>query len=159
MDTTEQIETIIDYFLARWEIELFFKILKSGCKIEALYLQSPEAIYNILALYLIIAWRLLWCTRLGRACPDLPCTVVYTEDEWKTIYHIVEQRAPPATPPTLQESTHCIVRCGGFLCRPSDGNPGIKTMWIGLRRLYDFVLAYQTFGPGQKPNEHAEKPS
>ena len=157
VDTAEQIETIIDYYLARWEIELFFKVLKSGCQIEELYLQSPQAIYNALALYLIITWRLLWCTRLGGACPALPCTVVYTDDEWQAIYYITEQQEPPEIVPTLQDITHRIARCGGFLCRPSDGNPGIKTMWIGLRRLYDFVLAFKTFGPKQEKTANKPK--
>ena len=149
VDTPEQCEAIIQYYLARWEIELFFKVLKSGCQIEKLYLQTADRLMNALAIYAIIAWRLLFCTRIGRACPDLPCTVIYTDAEWKALYYIMEQEAPPSTPPTLRTMTHWIAQCGGFVGRPSDGEPGIKTMWIGLHRLGDFVIAYQAFGPGR----------
>lgn len=150
VETPEQCEAIIQYYLARWEIECFFKVLKSGCQIEQLYLQTDARFMNALAIYTIIAWRLLYCTRLGRACPDLPCTVLYTEAEWRALYSIMEQEAPPtapAQPPTLQTMTHWIAQCGGFLGRPGDGEPGIKTMWNGMRRLADFAIAYKTFGP------------
>jgi hypothetical protein len=158
VETPEQCERVIQYYLARWEIELFFKVLKSGCQIEKLYLQTADRFMNCLAVYLLITWRLLWCTRLGRACPDLPCTVIYTDAEWRALYLIREQEEPPATPPTLREMTHWVAQCGGFLGRPSDGEPGIQTMWIGFRRLGDFTLAYQSFGPGRRQQRTSSSP-
>lgn len=158
VDTPEQCARIIRYYLARWEIELFFKVLKSGCQIEKLYLQTADRFMNCLAVYLLVTWRLLWCTRLGRTCPELPCTVVYTDAEWRALYLIMEHEPPPATPPTLRTMTHWIARCGGFLARPSDGEPGIHTMWIGLRRLGDFTLAYQSFGPERRQQRIPKAP-
>ncbi|WP_198973084.1 IS4 family transposase, partial [Xylophilus sp. ASV27] len=38
VDTLEQAVQLIDWYRARWEIELFFLILKQGCRIEALQL-------------------------------------------------------------------------------------------------------------------------
>lgn len=161
VDTPEQCEAIIQYYLARWEIECYFKVLKSGCHIEQLYLQTGDRFMNALAIYTIIAWRLLWCTRLGRACPELPCTVLYTDTEWRALYFIMKQEAPPSAPmppPTLQTVTHWIAQCGGFLGRPGDGKPGIKTMWIGMRRLSDFAIAYKTFGPKKQPTRPKSAP-
>jgi hypothetical protein len=160
IDTPEQCERVIRYYLARWEIELFFKVLKSGCQIEKLYLQTADRFMNCLAVYLLITWRLLWCTRLGRACPELPCTVVYSDAEWRALYLIMEQESPPSTPPTLRTMTHWIARCGGFLARPNNElEPGIRTMWIGLRRLSDFTLAYQSFGPRRRKQQASASPS
>ncbi|TWU05450.1 IS4 family transposase [Allorhodopirellula heiligendammensis] len=33
--THKQVDLVIEYYLMRWMIELFFKVLKSGCKIES----------------------------------------------------------------------------------------------------------------------------
>lgn len=47
--TLEQAVELIDWYRARWEIELFFLILKEGCRIEALQLGSAERIETALA--------------------------------------------------------------------------------------------------------------
>lgn len=83
IDTPADIERVLGYYFARWEIELFFKVLKSGCTVERLYLQTADRLLNALACYWLIAWRLLYCTRLGQACPTLPCTVVFSPVEWQ----------------------------------------------------------------------------
>jgi hypothetical protein len=36
-----------------------------------------------------------------------------------------------------------VASLGGFLNRKSDGFPGPKTLWIGLQRVADFVLALE----------------
>ncbi len=57
-------------FVSR-QIEVFFKILKSGCKVEDLQLEKLERLEPALAFYQIIAWRVLYLTMLGRDCPEL----------------------------------------------------------------------------------------
>ena len=81
VETFEQACEIMSWYLARWSIELFFKILKSGCKVEELQLEHFERLEPALAMYMIIAWRVLLLTTLGRNCPDLPCDVVFDEAE------------------------------------------------------------------------------
>lgn len=68
--TLEQAVQLIDWYRARWEIELFFLILKEGCRIEALQLGELERIETALALYLVVAWRINRLMRLGRSLPD-----------------------------------------------------------------------------------------
>lgn len=58
VQTLEQAVELIDWYRARWEIELFFLILKEGCRIEALQLEDVERIETALALYLVVAWRI-----------------------------------------------------------------------------------------------------
>jgi hypothetical protein len=147
VSTPEEVQRVVEYYLCRWEIELFFKILKSGCQVERLYLQTRERLFNCLALYLIITWRVLYCTHLGRACPEIPCTAVFTDAEWKALYLIQEGDTLPPRPITLREMVALVGRCGGFVGRKGDGDPGITSMFVGLRRLYDYALAYQRFGP------------
>ncbi len=138
---------MIETYLGRWQIELFFKILKSGCGIEALYLQTKQKLLNALALYAIIAWRILYLTRIGRVGPDLPCTVVFSAAEWRAAYYMAYRTAPPATPITLREMLLLIGQFGGFFACKDHPMPGIKSTWIGLQRLQYFTAAYETFGP------------
>ena len=139
--TAEQALEVLNYYLCRWEIELFFRILKGGCEVEKLQLERIERLEPALALYMIIAWRVLYLMRMGRQCPELACDVVFDDEEWQAVYLISEQRLPPAEPPPLAEILAMVARLGGHLGRKGDGPPGPKTIWIGLQRTRDFVLA------------------
>ncbi len=77
IDTAEQAVEVLQWYLCRWQIEVFFRILKSGCHVEELQLEHLERLEPALACYLIIAWRVLYLTMLGRTCPELPCNVVF----------------------------------------------------------------------------------
>jgi hypothetical protein len=133
----------VQWYLCRWQIEVFFRILKSGCQVEQLQLQSRERLEVALALYLIVAWRVLYLTRLGRTVPDLSCEVAFSPQEWKAVYLVTKRQKPPSQPPRLQEVLILVAGLGGFLARKGDGPPGPKTIWIGLQRTRDFVLALQ----------------
>jgi hypothetical protein len=133
----------IQWYLCRWQIEVYFHILKNGCKVEQLQLQSRERLEVALALYLIVAWRVLYLTRLGRTVPDLSCEVAFSRPEWQAVYLVSQRRAPPAEPPRLQEILSLVAGLGGYLARKGDGPPGPKTIWIGLQRVRDFVIALE----------------
>ena len=138
--TTEQVIQVINYYLCRWEIEIFFKVLKSGCKIEELQLKDYERLQPCIAFYMISTWRILFLTKLGRECPDLPCDVVFEDAEWKAVYIVSKRARPPTEPPSLFEIVIMIAQLGGFLNRKNDGFPGPKAMWQGLQRTRDFVI-------------------
>lgn len=139
--TLEQAKEKLDWYLARWQIEIFFKILKSGCKVEELQLEHVERIEKALAFYQIIAWRVLYLTMLGRECPELPCSLVFEEEEWQAVYIVTKKEQPPETPPSMDEMIRMVASYGGFLNRKGDGYPGPQTIWIGLQRSRDFALA------------------
>jgi len=141
--TAEQAAELLSWYLCRWQIELFFKILKSGCKIEELQLETLERLEPALALYLIIAWRVLYLTMLGRTCPELPCDAVFAKEEWHAAYIVTHRQPPPETAPSLNEMIRMVAGFGGFLNRKGDGFPGAETLWIGLTRCHDFVIAMQ----------------
>lgn len=136
---------VVNWYLCRWQIEVFFKVLKSGCKIEELQFETMQGTENCIAMYLIIAWRVLYLTMLGRNCPDLNCDVVFEESEWKSVYSISTKKKPPKTPPKLNEIILIIAKLGGFLGRKSDGYPGATVMWLGIQRMRDFTLAWEIF--------------
>jgi hypothetical protein len=143
VETPEQALEKLQWYLCRWQIEVFFRILKSGCRIEKLRLEQLERLEPALAFYMIIAWRVLFLTMLGRECPEMPCDVVFDEAEWQAVYIVTERKPPPDTPPTLDRMVRMVAGLGGFLNRKSDGFPGPQTLWIGLQRAADFVLAME----------------
>ena len=90
VDTFGQACLVVEYYLCRWQIEIYFKVLKSGCKIEDRQFETSERIKPCIALYMIVAWRVLFVTMFGRECPDLPCTTLFEDDEWKPVYMIAK---------------------------------------------------------------------
>jgi Transposase Tn5 dimerisation domain/Transposase DNA-binding len=139
-------EEKVRWYLCRWQIEVYFRILKSGCKVEQLQLQTRERLEVALAFYMVIAWRVLYLSMLGRTVPDLPCEVVFSVEEWKAIYIVVQKKKPPLCPPPLREMLALMARLGGYLARKGDGPPGPKAIWIGLQRTRDFVVAIEAMG-------------
>lgn len=129
---------MIDWYRARWEIELFFHVLKNGCKVELLQLGTLERLERALALYMVVAWRVARLMRLGRTCPELDTELMFDRDEWQAAF-ILNKRKPPASPPTLNETIRLVAMLGGFLARKGDGEPGVKTIWLGLQRVMDFA--------------------
>lgn len=137
---------VVEAYAQRWKVERYHYVLKSGCRIEKLQLESANAIERALSIYNVVAWRLLYMTYVARVEPDLPCTVVLEETEWQAL-HVVGSRRPgrmPETAPTVREVVRRIAMLGGFLGRKGDGEPGIQSIWTGFRRLMDFTLALQT---------------
>lgn len=150
-DATTALE-IIKWYLCRWQIELFFKILKSGCAVEELQFETYKATLNCVALYAIIAWRILYLTMLGRSCPELPCDIVFEPHEWQSVYAVSTKKPIPKQPPSLHVIIIIIAKLGGFLGRKSDGYPGAKVMWLGMQRLKDFAQAWEVFQSGDYQN-------
>jgi hypothetical protein len=146
VENLEQALDVIQWYLARWEIEVFHRVLKSGCKIEELQFKDVTRIKPLVALYAIVAWRILYLTKLGRECPDLPCDVVFAEEEWKSICLIRRGPQGIVKKPSLQEMILLIASFGGHIGRRSDGPPGPEAMWRGMQCLRCFALAWQMFG-------------
>jgi len=144
----QAVELIIEYYLQRWMIEIFFKVLKSGCKIESRRFEHIDRFLPALSLYLIVAWRSLYICRISRAAQNRPCTILYTAAEWQSCWMIVTKKTPPTTPPKLMEMTKIIAQLGGYVNRSGAGPPGPQTVWIGIQRMHDFATAWITFGPG-----------
>ena len=145
IDTDQEVSAVIEYYCTRWQIEIYFRTLKSGCKIEERYFERLTKLENCMAIYAIIAWRILYLCRLGEECPDLSCEVAFSPSEWKPIVKVVK-RTEPSTPPSLREMIKMVASLGGYVIR-SNTNPGTQTLWLGLQRVHDFATAWDAFGP------------
>lgn len=134
---------IVGWYRTRWLIERYHFVLKSGCGIEKLQLETADRLQRALAVYCVVAWRLLWLTYEARQQPDEICTVMLAPHEWQALYCTIHQTPiPPTTPPTLRQAVRWIAQLGGFLARTGDGEPGVQTIWRGLRRLDDIAMTW-----------------
>jgi hypothetical protein len=140
----EAAQEVVSLYLVRWDIEVFHRVLKTGCRIEKLQLTKAERIKPAIVLYMIVSWRIMYVMQIGRVCPDLPCDVVFDEAEWRAVYHVVKLK-PAMEKPSLSEMVKMIASLGGFLGRKGDGEPGAQSMWQGIGRARDFALAWLLF--------------
>lgn len=130
---------LIDWYRCRWEIETLFHILKNGCRVEALQLDSVAKLELALALYLVVSWRIAHLVRIGRIHPNLPADLFFDEVEWTGAY-VLNRKKPPKQTPPVRDVVRLIAQLGGFLARKGDGEPGVKSLWLGMARLRDFAI-------------------
>jgi hypothetical protein len=136
------------WYACRWGIEVWHKILKSGCQIEARQLETAERLKRCLTLYDVIAWRVLYAIMLSRATPNLACSALLSEAEWQALYCTIHHTTVlPSQVPTLAQAVVWIAKLGGFLNRKNDGHPGVSTLWKGFQHLADFTRMYLVFRP------------
>ncbi len=145
--TVEQVRQVIQYYCVRWMIEVFFRVLKCGCRVEQRQFEHLDRFLSCLAVYLIVAWRTLYLCRLGRDCPQISCEAVFEPAEWKAVWQVTQQSKPPKQPPSLGQMIVWVAQLGGYVHRPRSDPPGPQTLWIGLQRVYDFAICWRQFGP------------
>jgi hypothetical protein len=142
--TLEDARRILNLYMRRWDIEVFHRVLKTGCRVERIQLKTGQALIHAIMIYSVIAWRILYLTHLGRQCPDLPCSCMFEEAEWKSACAVVK-RSKEAGEPSLSEFIGIVGKLGGHLGRKSDGAPGPQSIWQGLTRVRDFACAWHAF--------------
>ena len=127
------------WYALRWKIEVFHKILKSGCKAEESKLRTAQRLANLIAVFCILSWRIFWMTMLNRTAPTTRPSVALGDIEMNLLDHLVKDSRSPR-PKTLGHYLTKIARLGGYLARAHDPPPGNTVMWRGLSRLTDLAL-------------------
>ena len=141
--TIEEIFQVIDDYTARWGIEEYFRTLKTGCRVEDIQLETVSRLQNCLALYRIIAWRVMSVTYLSRTNPSVSCASVYSETEWQSVWAVTNpDEKIPSMPPPLRVFHRLLAQLGGYNNRKNERPPGPQTLWIGIRRMTDFATAW-----------------
>jgi hypothetical protein len=129
----------IEWYARRWKIEVFHKILKSGCRAEEAKLRTAQRLSNLIAVFCILGWRIFWMTMLNRTNPTGPPNLALAEIELVLLDRVVIDEDPPRRR-TLSHYLTKIARLGGYLARASDPPPGNMVMWRGMSRLTDIRL-------------------
>lgn len=134
----------VQTYAKRWIIERYHYVLKQGCKVEELQLEEAERIDKAIAVYTIVACRIMHATYLARTFPELPCTEVFDEDEWRALYCYANKTSiPPLLPMTMGNAIRMLAKMGGFLGRKRDGHPGLQVIWRGMLKLEGAVEMYR----------------
>lgn len=153
IDSAEQACERLQWYARRWGIEIWHRILKGGCKIEARQLESFDRLQRLLSVYAVIAWRILYARMLARLAPNVSASAILAPDEWQALYcRIHRTSTPPATAPPLRQALRWIARLGGFIGRTSDGEPGVQTIWNGFHELIALTDMYRIMNP-DKPRQ------
>jgi hypothetical protein len=135
------------WYAQRWKIELFHKVLKSGCRVETARLRTAERLTKLIAVFCILGWRIFWTTMINRAAPDAPPQVALTEAEIAVIDRAARDRVAVPGKKTLSHYPTKVARLGGYLARARDPPPGNTVMWRGWSRLMDMVLGADLVRP------------
>lgn len=131
----------LEWYALRWKIEVFHKILKSGCKAEEAKLRTAQRLANLISVYCILSWRIFWMTMLNRSAAEASPALALTEAEIGLLDHLVKDKdQKPLQRKTLSHYLTKIARLGGYLARANDPPPGNTVMWRGLSRLTDIEL-------------------
>ena len=132
--TAAQAQECLRWYCLRWRIEDWHRVLKSGCRIEALQHKTAERLKRAIAINLVIAWRIMLMTLIGRECPDLPAEVLFSDLEIEVLQaHAKKKRI--AKPTQLGDAVRLVARLGGYIGRNNDPQPGHQIMWQGYSQL------------------------
>lgn len=144
----DAIEKVL-WYKQRWTVEVYHKVLKSGCTVEDCRLTDFKRLQRCITLYSIVAWRLLWMSRVGKDTPNLPCTLVFADHEWKILYAVThDTKEVPKETPAIRDAIRWMAQLGGFLARKSDGEPGITTVWRGWQQLNTIAKVHNILNYG-----------
>lgn len=89
----------IKWYCLRWRIEDWHRVLKSGCGIENMAHKTAERLKRAIAINLVIAWRIMLMTLLGRETPALPPDVLFSDLEIEVLEAYAKKKA--SIPPIL----------------------------------------------------------
>ena len=132
---------MLRWYALRWKIEIFHKILKSGCRAEDARLRTAQRLTNLLAMYCVIAWRIFWLTMLDRVSPKASATLAFTALEIEVLDHAVRNES--ADRHTVHGCLRRLARLGGYLARNRDPPPGNAVVWRGMTRLVDMRFGWE----------------
>ena len=138
----EALEKLAWYAMG-WKIEVFHKILKSGCKAEESKLRTAQRLVKLLSIFCILAWRIFWLTMINRCAAEAPPELALTPVE----IHLLDELVKGKPGDTLKKKTLStyltkIARLGGYLARAHDAPPGNQVIWKGMSRLTDMELGF-----------------
>src|ERR1700737_2975641 len=100
ISAVEQAQECLRWYCLRWRIEDWHRVLKSGCRIQALQHKTAERLKRAIGINLVIAWRIMLMTLLGRECPDLPAEVLFSDTEIEVLQAYAKKNESP-NPPSL----------------------------------------------------------
>ena len=148
--TAQEAADIVGFYLQRWRVEDFFRVLKSGCRVEFLLFRTADRLQRAIAINAVIAWRIMVMTLLGRQVPDCEPQLMFTDQELGFLRDYANRYALKA-PERLGDAVRLVAHLGGYRDRKHDPDPGHQIMWHGQTRLTSAALGHAIgFQVGQR---------
>jgi len=138
VNSVDQARAMVVRYSRRWVIERLHYTLKSGCNVERLQLEDFESLTKAMALYYIVAWRLLHLTYEARINPETPVTEVLGPDEITVLTKVSKQSVD-----TVANAIILIAKLGGYTYYKTAPPPGVKVLWLGWRKLEAMVEGFK----------------
>ena len=132
---------ILQWYVRRWRIEEYFRVLKSGCKVEELQHHTAERLERAMAIKMVIGWRIQLMVQLGREVPDLPSDLLFSDGELRVLATFARSRKLPPSA-RLGDAVGLVGRLGGWLGRTRDP-PGAQLMWHGYTQLVAMTFGFE----------------
>jgi hypothetical protein len=130
---------MVHYYTLRWTIERLHFTLKSGClNVERVQIDDVDALINALALYYIVAWRVLSLTYLARTKPDEPAASVLTNSEIEVLH--TSARRPINT---VADAMREIAILAGHPRWANTPPPGVKRICRGMLILLAMTVGWE----------------
>jgi len=92
INSAADIEQCLRWYTLRWRIEDWHRVLKSGCAIDKLMHETAERLRRAIAINLVIGWRIMLMTLLGRETPNLPAELLFSDIEIRTLRAYAKKR-------------------------------------------------------------------
>ncbi len=143
--TVEDVVDVATGYCKRWSIELYFKTLKSGMKIENMKYETLDRYVVAFSMLTVVGWRVEYLKGATRSDPESSCDKYFATGEWVAIMAFLGKRVDPRHPPTMREFMISIAQLGGYINKKSQGEPGSKTIWRGMARFETIVKAFAAF--------------
>ena len=148
--SAEDAAETVGFYLQRWRIEDYFRVLKSGCRVEHLLFRTADRLQRAVAINAVIAWRIMVMTLLGRQVPDCEPQLMFTDNELGFLRDYAQEHGLTA-PDRLGGAVSAVAHLGGYRGRRHDPYPGNQIMWHGQTRLSSAALGHRIgFRAGQR---------
>jgi hypothetical protein len=150
--TAGDVLQVVEQYSGRWPIEEFHLVLKSGCQVEKLRLDTWERLEKAVRVNSAVAARIVLLRDVARVTPAAPALqVLQPEEVAALVNHFAKGNPGPAEQLTIGQAIQWIARLGGHLNRKKDGMPGVRTLWRGLQALTLLVAGFRAgFRAGQQ---------
>lgn len=135
VQSSQRAEEIVGWYVARWQIEVFHRVLKTDCKVESRQMREMSRLRPMIALDMVVAVHLMSMLCIARAEPEAPASSCLDPLQIKVLCQCIAKKPIVAEALTMEIAVLRIARMGGFLARKSDGSPGAEVLWRGIQKL------------------------
>lgn len=152
---------ICQWYEARWGIEEYFRVLKTGARLQQRQFDQADDLLKCMAFDAITAWRVFDLQRMAKCQPHRLACEVMSEDQIRVQYvllHHLNQRCHPIRPPphlTVRQLVVDLGRLAGFRPSRKQPVPGTKKLWQAAQNLMDSMTMFEALQQGDYINQNA----